>query len=306
MGFSPNGKTIQKNGISQTLWHLNRLTLGRLFSILRGDIGYAWWRLRNLDASFSSYYAATITKKLDQGKAHRTLGKKRHGPANFLAGGEQLGPANSLKHGSFAFKKITRLGLQPHHLCVDFGCGSLRIGQHLIGYLKSGRYIGLDITDRFIRDGLDLLDTGMLQAKDPKIHVINEPILQAVTQMKPDYIICVSVLMHVPPHELDAFFDRILRLMTSQTTLLLFFDESSSPIRTEAKSWAYSVASLTDYVRCRLPDARVSSQPGSVKGRIGKSEFRRSILIIKGGQKNRPALPESYHASFISYKVSAC
>ncbi|MDR4494872.1 MAG: class I SAM-dependent methyltransferase [Nitrospirales bacterium] len=170
-------------------------------------------------------------------------GQKRHGPANFLAGGEQLGPANSLKHGSFAFKKITRLGLQPHHLCVDFGCGSLRIGQHLIGYLKSGRYIGLDITDRFIRDGLDLLDTGMLQAKDPKIHVINEPILQAVTQMKPDYIICVSVLMHVPPHELDAFFDRILRLMTSQTTLLLFFDESSSPIRTEAKSWAYSVAS---------------------------------------------------------------
>lgn len=297
---------MQDYGLSQKLWHLNRLTLGRLFSILRGDLSYAWWRLRHLDASFSSYYAASISKKLDKGRPHRTLGKKRHGPTNFLTGGEKLVPANSQKHGSFAFKKIIGLGLQPHHLCVDFGCGSLRIGQHLIGYLEPGRYIGLDITDRFFLDGLDLLDAGMLQAKTPHLHITNEMVLQAVTNIQPDYIICVSVLMHVPPHELDSFFDKILRLMSSHTRLLLFFDESSSPIRTEAKSWAYSVANLKEYIVRRLPDAQVSSQPGSIKGRIAKSEFRRSVLIVERRQEAEPSFLFNLQTPFLSRKVAVC
>jgi hypothetical protein len=43
--------------------------------------------------------------------------------------------------------------------CVDFGCGSLRLGQHAIRYLDRSNYWGVDLTDSFIRAGIDLLPT---------------------------------------------------------------------------------------------------------------------------------------------------
>ena len=118
------------------------IALGRVFSILRGDIGYAWWRLRHWEAPFSSYYSPTITKKFDKGRPHRTLDKKRHSPTTSLAGDENLNPENFQNNGRSVFKKIVQLCLQPHHVCVDYGCGSLRAGQYLIGYLERSRYGG--------------------------------------------------------------------------------------------------------------------------------------------------------------------
>ncbi|MFZ1744543.1 MAG: class I SAM-dependent methyltransferase [Nitrospirales bacterium] len=273
--------TLQKGNLTNPLWHFNRFTFVRRISILLGDIGYAWWRLHHWDSRFSSYYAHTIIKKLDKWRARRTLGKKRHRPANYLAGGEILMPTQTQRHGRFAFKKILELGLQPHHVCVDYGCGSLRVGQHLIDYLQENRYWGLDVTDRFFQNSLDLLGHGITQDKTPHLGVIAEPLLKHIAHLKPDYLICVSVIMHVPPHELNPFFDKLLRLMAIQTRLLLFFDESPSDIRTESKSWAYSVASLTDHILRRHPHAQVSCKPGSLKGCIRKIGFRRSILIIE-------------------------
>ncbi|MEO8327223.1 MAG: hypothetical protein ABI618_15335 [Nitrospirota bacterium] len=298
--------TLQKRDLTNPLWHFNRFTFVRRFSILLGDIGYAWWRLHHWDSRFSSYYAHTIAKKLVKWRALRTLGKKRHEPTNFLAGGEILMPSQSQQHGRFAFMQIVELGLQPHHVCVDYGCGSLRVGQHLIGYLQPNRYWGLEVTDRFFQNGLDQLQDGIHQAKTPHLGIIQEPLLQRVALLKPDYLICVSVIMHVPPHELDPFFAKLLRLMAIQTRLLLFFDESPSDIRTGSKSWTYSVATLTDHILRGQPHTLVSCKPVSIKGRIGKIEFRRSILIIERTQQTRPALPHNLQGSFVPNRMPIC
>lgn len=271
--------TMQIRDLHDPLWHFNRLTPVRLLSILLGDIGYAWWRRHHWDGRFSSYYVHAITTKLEKERAQRTRGKMRHTPANFLAGGKFLTLPQTHPHGRFAFKKIVELGLQPHHVCVDFGCGRLRVGKYLIGYLQRNRYWGLDVTDRFFQIGFEHLEDGINQLKNPHFGTIEEPLLKQVAHLKPDFLICVSVIMHVPPHELDSFFDKLLRLMSTQTRLLLFFDESPSDIRTESKSWAYSAASLTAHILRRQPHAQVSCKSGSSKGRIGKIEFRRSILI---------------------------
>lgn len=298
---------IQLQRLSRTCWHLNRLTLGRYFSIFRGTLGYAWWRLRNRQAPFSSYYAASITRKLDQGKSHRTLGRKRHGPTNFLAGGKPLLPSNAQQHGRSVFKRIIRLGLQPHHLCVDFGCGSLRIGQHLIGYLDPRRYYGLDITDRFYRDGLELLENEVMEIKHPFLAVIQPATLRYTAHLKPDYLISVSVIMHIPPAELDSFFHRLLGLMAPHTRVLLFFDESAVTVRTEAKSWAYSIPHLTKCILKQLPDARVTCEAGSkTRGQIAKTEFRRSVLIIERRRETRPILLRPHVASRKTKKASLC
>ncbi len=298
--------TMQIRDLHDSLWHLNRLTPVRLLSIFLGDIGYAWWRRHHWDGRFSSYYVHSITTKLEKERAQRTRGMKPHRPANFLASGAILTLPQSPPHGRFAFRKIVELGLQPHHVCVDFGCGRLRVGQHLIGYLQRNRYWGLDVTDRFFQNGLDLLEHGITQAKTPHLGIIAEPLLKQVAHLKPDYLICVSVIMHVPPHELNPFFDKLLRLMATQTRLLLFFDESPSDIRTGSKSWAYSVATLTDHILRGQLHTLVSCKPVSIKGRIGKIEFRRSILIIERAQQTRPALPHNLQGSFVPNRMPIC
>lgn len=298
--------TMQIRDLQDSLWHLNRVTPVRLLSILLGDIGYACWRRHHWDGRFSSYYVHVITMKLEKERVQQTRGRKRHRPANFLSTGGILTLPQSQPHGRFAFKKIVELGLQPHHVCVDFGCGSLRVGKHLIGYLQRNRYWGLDVTDRFFQNGLDLLEYGITQAKTPHLRVIAEPLLKQVAHLKPDYLICVSVIMHVPPHELDSFFDKLLRLMGTQTRLLLFFDESPSDIRTESKSWAYSVASLTDHILRRHPHAQVSCKPGSLKGCIRQIQFRRSILIIEEPQSRRPSLPQNLRVSCVPDRIPIC
>ncbi|MCA9451284.1 MAG: hypothetical protein H6750_17125 [Nitrospiraceae bacterium] len=297
---------MQKKDLSNPFRSLKRFTLVRLASIFLGNIGYACWRRHHWDGRFSSYYAHASAKSLEKGKVPHIMHRKRHGPAAILAGGKMLPPSQPQQHGRYAFKKIVELGLQPHDMCVDFGCGRLRVGQHLIGYLQPNRYWGLDVTDRFFQHGLNLLEHGTIQAKTPHLGVIAEPLLKQLTHLKPDYLICVSVIKHVPPHELSAFFDKLLRLMAAQTRLLLFFDEASSDIRTESKSWAYSVANLTDHILRRHPHAQVSCQPGSLKGCIGKIGFRRSILIIEEAQGERPSLPQNLRRSFVPERIPIC
>lgn len=294
---------FQGSQLNQKVWNLNRSTLGRVYSIIRGNLNYFWWCLRHRDATFSSYYAYAVTQKLDQGKPHRTLGKKRRGPKNFLTSGEHLNPCNAQKRGRSVFKKILQLGLQPHHVCVDYGCGSLRIGQHLIGYLERNHYCGVDVTDRFFRDGLALIDDGIIQSKTPHLWVIDDRVLQQLALLKVDYIISVAVLMHVPPNELDPFFDKLMGLMADHSRVLLFFDESLSTIRTAAKSWAHDVANLTEHIRRRNPDAQVSCTTGPIKGRIARSEIRRSVMIIEGQQEARQALSQKHQTSLISNRV---
>ncbi|MDR4459647.1 MAG: class I SAM-dependent methyltransferase [Nitrospirales bacterium] len=297
---------MQKKDLSKRLWHLNRFTLVRFFSILVGNIGYACWRRHHWDGRFSSYYVHAMAKKLEKGTVPHIMNKKRHGPAAFLVGGTMLPPSQSQQHGRYAFKKIVELGLQPHDVCVDFGCGRLRVGQHLIGYLQPNRYWGLDVTDRLFQHGLNLLGQGTTQAKTPHLGIIAEPLLKQIAHLKPDYLICVSVIMHIPPHELNPFFNKLLRLMATQTRLLLFFDESSCDIRTESKSWAYSVANLTDHILRRHPHAQVSCKSGSLKGCIGKIAIRRSILIIEEAQGGRPSLPQNLRASFVHERIPLC
>jgi 2-polyprenyl-3-methyl-5-hydroxy-6-metoxy-1,4-benzoquinol methylase len=47
-------------------------------------------------------------------------------------------------HGRDVGDYLISRGLQPSHNLLDFGCGSIRAGIWLIGYLDSGHYFGMD------------------------------------------------------------------------------------------------------------------------------------------------------------------
>lgn len=58
--------------------------------------------------------------------------------------------------GTALFDFLRSQGLQPHHYLLDVGCGSFRLGVHLIRYLQPGRYIGLDSNEDLVRAGAEI------------------------------------------------------------------------------------------------------------------------------------------------------
>ncbi len=98
-----------------------------------------------------------------------------------------------------AFK---RAGCQPHHVVVDYGCGSLWIGEAFMDYLEPGNYVGLDVADGFYVEALTRFPEGYVAERRPMLRVISPDSLREVRDRKPDFILSTGVLMHVPPEGL--------------------------------------------------------------------------------------------------------
>src|SRR5207248_6045542 len=46
--------------------------------------------------------------------------------------------------GRYVFEFLVESGCRPDHRVLDFGCGALRAGVHVIPYLNAGNYFGVD------------------------------------------------------------------------------------------------------------------------------------------------------------------
>jgi hypothetical protein len=171
----------------------------RMVGIVSSSVELAHWKIKHPDSTFADYYAGRISRYLDRGGGHPTLGRRQLFPPRPLEPSALISMDDQRQRGREDFAFLLGLGLKPEHICVDFGCGSLRIGQHLIEHLDAGHYWGLDVTDRFYRDGLALLPPGQVEAKQPNLDVICDESLRLIAQVSPDFIISFSVLSHVPP-----------------------------------------------------------------------------------------------------------
>ena len=97
-----------------------------------------WWSLEHHKRSIFSKIKQNIMKffknnSIDQMKLSNQIlfeGHQSYGRPWFL--------------GLSQFKYLKTLGLKPHHKILDFGCGSGRLGIHLIKYLSNSCYFGLD------------------------------------------------------------------------------------------------------------------------------------------------------------------
>ena len=105
----------------------------------KADFGaYKRWLNSHPGSTFKEFYVHTIMHHLvGEGGRHWTLGAY---------------PIWE-KQGEEILQQLIDLGLRPSDVVVDYGCGTLREGIHLIRYLDAGRYIGLDIDERVLNAG---------------------------------------------------------------------------------------------------------------------------------------------------------
>jgi hypothetical protein len=148
---------------------------------------------------------------------------------------------------------LVKLGLGPDHLCVEYGCGSLWCAEPVIRSQRPGRFIGLDVTDRFYNLGRQRLGS-LLSEKQVGLATISRRSLEEVAALKPDLVYSHRVLHHVPADGLARFMRNITSLLNERTILVI---ENRRPLAPDGsiKSRRYSVDDLRPYLpkywRCR-------------------------------------------------------
>jgi hypothetical protein len=244
---------------------------------------YVFWRMTNWRGGYGAFYSHVNAHKLGDGRRHRTLGTQTWSEGPAWTGLEFE------KRGTEILPDLAVFGLKPDSVCVDYGCGSLRIGQHLIRNLAPGCYWGLDVTDTFFRPAARVLPSDLIAAKKPNLHVIDEDVIARLERQPPDFIFSYAVLKHVPPREIDAFFDRFMRLVGPRTIAVLYFADAPTK-RIRPMSWFHPAERLVGMVLQRVGDAAV----GVTRiGRSGDSQRRhpRSVLWIAGSAVDHPMPP---------------
>ncbi len=244
---------------------------------------YVFWRMLNWRGGYGAYYSHVNARKLGHGIRHRTLGTRTwsEGPAWTALEFD--------KRGTEILPDLAAFGLKSDSVCVDYGCGSLRIGQHLIRDLAPGCYWGLDVTDTFFRPAANVLPPDLIAAKKPNLHVIDEDIIARLERRPPDFVFSYAVLKHVPPREVDAFFDRFMRLIGPRTIAVLYFADGPTE-RIAPMSWLHPGERLIGMVLRRQGDAAVGITRIGPSGDIQR-RHPRSALWITGSAVDHPMPP---------------
>lgn len=114
------------------------------------------------------------------------------------------------RRGAFQLFLLRQLGLKPAHAVLDTGCGPLRGGQHLIDYLDSGSYVGVDDSADFIHAaGQIVREQEHLERKAPLLARVDDFDIASITSRTFDYVLAFSVLNHCTARQRQAFFARM-------------------------------------------------------------------------------------------------
>jgi SAM-dependent methyltransferase len=209
--------------------------------------------------SFADIFRAQTEVYILSGGPHLTLG------ANLTS--------SSLADAGLAEVDLLRsYGLTATSVCVDYGCGTLRVGKHLIRQLPAGAYWGLDISACLIDEGVRLMGRELADAKRPNLRVISDETVAEAAAGAPDLVFSIAVLMHVHPRELPRFAEHLSMLMGRRGRLLFNGRCSERTTRHGPRSWSHGREQLdavfADHgVRLLELASEPSPKPGVPDGR---------------------------------------
>jgi SAM-dependent methyltransferase len=129
--------------------------------------------------------------------------------------GEQavgIGPYDQIGRRELDLLKVE--GLQPNQSLVDFGCGSGRLAQFAIPYLKGGHYIGIDISKTFLQQARDRISRLI---PDPPCQVswVEQPPITRfpIKDYSADMICAFSVFTHMEHEDTFRYLVDALRIL---------------------------------------------------------------------------------------------
>jgi hypothetical protein len=209
------------------------LSLTRRVKLLVYNAQFLLWKGKYPSATFKDYFLELVRSDFARGLPHPTLGRKLSRDA-FGVSGQKTFPSLA-----------RRYCIAPEDTCVDYGCGTLRVGIHAIKYLNPRCYWGMDVSDFFLAQGLDLIGSDLARNRVPNLRVISPETVAEVAAAKPKLLFSVNVLLHVHPGELREYLANIVSIIGESGTGVITGDWSDSRTTQIARqSWVHSRSSL--------------------------------------------------------------
>ncbi|KPQ01671.1 M20/M25/M40 family metallo-hydrolase [Marinobacter sp. HL-58] len=103
--------------------------------------------------------------------------------------------------GPWQLDLLQKLGLKKNSRVADIGCGTLRGGLHIIGYLDPGHYFGVDPLVSLVKVGRGLVEEAGLSYKNPLLGSMDD--LQGVERRSVDFVLTQSVLNHLDAKQIE-------------------------------------------------------------------------------------------------------
>jgi SAM-dependent methyltransferase len=146
--------------------------------------------------------------------------------------------------GRLQFDFLVSEGLEPGHVLLDIGCGSLRGGVHLIPYLEPGNYLGIDKHAELIEAGL--AELGTVAERRPEFVVSGDFEFERFTK-RPDYAIAQSLFTHLTRRDISRCLRRLRDFAPECQLYATFFkgpSRDNPPQSNSRRTFRYRPATL--------------------------------------------------------------
>ena len=174
---------------------------------------YTSYLKQNPNRKFSDYYVEKLKSIIAKDEEHTALGSrltKQGSVVDFWHAGEA------------EFEQYwNRLDMKPDHRVIDYGCGSLRLGVHLINSLEPGNYYGIDLTHDFLPPGIKALCSKVGGIKESRFGLIPKDLGQAENH-NTDFVISSNVAYHVHPDEFAEYGNNLCKLASKKDSVICF------------------------------------------------------------------------------------
>jgi SAM-dependent methyltransferase len=152
--------------------------------------------------------------------------------------------------GPFQLAYLRSAGLQPGHSLLDIGCGSLRGGRHLIGYLDPGRYWGTDLSPVLLRAGRRVVREEGLHHKRPHLLLARDFSFKELHGRRFEYVQAFGVFTDIPVEYVEACLGGIRTVLAPGGVFYATF--AAAPIYRPdhaGKAFAYPARALAELGR---------------------------------------------------------
>jgi SAM-dependent methyltransferase len=160
--------------------------------------------------TYAEFWAETGLRTVRAGQAHATLGPRLKAVPDWR------------QSGIGTYKLLVRYaGLTPESRVIDYGCGTFRVGIHMIEFLNQGHYQGLDVSRELLDVGMQMLGQELIREKLPTAAVIDAGVIAEAIRFKADCVFSIAVATHVHPREAGTYFTNLQRLTAQPGAVLL-------------------------------------------------------------------------------------